>query len=142
MIFSALPFLFLATVAISPPPAEHIDFHNRFPLISWLAFGAYCLLPLYLLLNLIIQVAPRSPIFLTLNNYFELLLFLASIFLGWALRQLAQAAHKRGYSQAISLSLGPYIEPPSELTSEQPTQPAPSTPSSNKNNNVRNESKE
>ncbi len=132
VIFSGLPFIFLATVAISPPTAEHIEFYEKFALISWLAFASYCLFPLYLLLNLIVEVAPRSPIMLTLDNVFELLLLLASIFLGWTLKQLAEAARKRAYSQAISRSLGPYIEP----LSGQSAQPAPSIQSSKKKRNI------
>ena len=142
VIFSGFPFLFLVSVAISPPSAEHVDFYDRFSLISRLAFVAYCLLPLYLIASIIIEVAPRSPVMFTLDNVFELLLFFASTFLGWTFLQLAEAARKRAYSQAISRSLGPYIEPSSELKSDQPIQPAQSLPPSKKNSRVRNKSKE
>lgn len=142
VIFSGFPFLFFATVAISPPSADNIDFYEKFPLFSRIAFAAYCLLPLYLFFYLIIEVAPHLPNAFTLDNVFKLLLLLASIFLGFTLTQIAEASHKRAVSKAISSSIGKYIKLSAEVKSAQPTQPTQSFPPSEIIKKPPNESKE
>jgi hypothetical protein len=122
VIFAGLPFLFLVSVAVSPPPLfDKIYLYQKLALLSWLAFVSYCLFPIYLIVNLLVRVVPHSPIVLTVDDVFQLLLFAASMFLGWYLRQLVEDVRKQAETGAIRHDLAELlIRPPSMISKQAP----------------------
>jgi nitrate reductase gamma subunit len=105
VIFSGLPFLFLVSVAVAPPPLiEKLELYQKLPLLSQLAFASYCLFPVYLFVDLLVKIIPHSLMF-TVNDVFQLLLLIASAVLGWYLHQLVEDVRKQAETRAIRVSL-------------------------------------